>query len=135
MYLPSDKENNLTGGEVKRRLYREVVEIDRKYYTNGLNKTLPTKSSHNYNYANPWLLHREWLNLSIELNPKKLYNKDSVDDCISKIRSFYGIILGGIPSIITCDIREVGFLEIGDATTGGKKANKNELLLNILALP
>lgn len=135
MYLPSDRKNTLSGYEVKKRIQLASIEIDRKYYLNGLNKSLPVKSSHNYNYISPYILHREWVSLSLDLSSNKVYNRESVDACIEKIKSIPGIILGGVPAIITCDIKEVGFIELGGVGTGGKSAKKNELLLNLLALP
>ena len=41
----------------------------------------------------------------------------------------------GVSALLTCDIKEVGFVELGGVGTGGKSVKKNELLLNILALP
>ena len=116
MYLPSDKESTLKGSEVLDRLQNEATTINN------------TKSGHSLGIL------VFMLPSVISINPRLNYEKEGVNDCVNKIRTI-GLPLGGVPTLLTCDIREAGLIQIGSTGTGGKSAKKNKLLLNILALP
>ncbi len=128
MYLPSDKENTLKGSEVLDRLRNEATTINNTYFTTNLKNSLPFRSSHSLGIL------VFMLPSVISINPKLNYEKEGVNDCINKIRTI-GLPLGGVPTLLNCNIKEAGLIELGPISTGGKSAKKNELLLKILAIP
>ncbi len=128
MYLPSDKESTLKGSEVLDRLQNEATTINNTYFNTNFKNSLPFKSGHSLGIL------VFMLPSVISINPRLNYEKEGVNDCVNKIRTI-GLPLGGVPTLLTCDIREAGLIQIGSTGTGGKSAKKNKLLLNILALP
>lgn len=127
--ITPDNKTTLRGDEVIGRLQFEAKKIDNFYFTTNFKNALPYKASHSYSGLSDLLI----LNI-IAINPEKNYQKEGVDDCVNKIR-IIGFPLGGVSTLLACDIKEVGFVELGGVGTGGKSVRKNELLLNILALP
>ena len=124
-----DNKTTLRGDEVIGRLQYEAKKIDNFYFTTNFKNSLPYKSSHYYSALSDLLI----LNI-IAINPEKNYQKEGVDECVENIRKI-GFPIGGVSALLTCDIKEVGFVELEGVGTGGKSVKKNELLLNILALP
>lgn len=74
----------------------------------------------------------------ISINDGKYYDKASVDDCVKKIKSIEGLILGGATTIPFCDVQEAALLDLGplDLPEGNKaKVNKDlAMLLTIVGL-
>lgn len=124
--ITPDNKTTLRGDEVIGRLQYEIKKINNFYFTTNFKNSLPYKSSHYYTNILPENI--------IAINRNKNYQKEGVDACIENIRTI-GFPIGGDSALLTCDIKEVGFLELGGVGTGGKSVKKNELLLNILALP
>ncbi len=124
-YITPDNKTTLRGDEVIGRLQYEIKKINNFYFTTNFKNSLPYKSSHYYTNV--------LLETVIAINRDKNYQKEGVDKCIENIRTIG--FPGGDSALLTCDIKEVGFVELGGVGTGGKSVKKNELLLNILALP
>ena len=127
MQLPPDKKNLIKGDEAINRLKQEAKAIDNFYFSNNAKDALPYKSAH--------LIQPDWIiPVVIKINPKKNYDKESVNDCIKNIRTI-GFPMGGVQSIITCDIKEAAVIDIGPLNTGNRSVEKNEKLLQLLSLP
>ncbi|MBK8393803.1 MAG: TIGR04452 family lipoprotein [Leptospiraceae bacterium] len=131
MHLPSDKKNTLKGSEVIGRLQAEAKAIDTIYFSTNAKDSLQFKSAH---YAQPAAVVDLLVPIVIKINPKLNYQKDTVNECIQNIRTL-GLPLSGVASIITCDIKEAAFIDLGPVNTGGRSVEKNTRLLQILSLP
>lgn len=69
----------------------------------------------------------------ISIDANKYYDKASVQDCVSKINSITGLILGGATTLPLCDIKEASFIDIGPIDLiNGKKAEVNDALAFLL---
>ena len=68
----------------------------------------------------------------IQISDNKIYDKASVDDCISKKISLTGFIVGGQTAQIQCKIKDAGIINIGGVKIGDKEAKKNKLLMTLL---
>lgn len=69
----------------------------------------------------------------ISIDANKYYDKASVQDCVSKINSITGLILGGATTLPLCDIKEASFIDIGPIDLiNGKKAEVNDTLAFLL---
>lgn len=69
----------------------------------------------------------------ISINANKYYDKASVQDCVSKINSITGLILGGATTLPLCDIKEASFIDIGPINLiNGKEAEVNNTLAFLL---
>ncbi len=65
----------------------------------------------------------------ISINNVKYYDKESVEDCVNKINSITGLILGGATTLPLCDIKEASFIDIGPLNIiDGKNAKVNDAL-------
>lgn len=129
-HITIDTKTTLRGDEVIGRLQYEAKKIDNFYFTTNFKNSLPYQSKHNWGIG----LAEGMSLFFIKIDRDKNYQKEGVDECVNNIRTI-GFPAGGVPALLTCDIREVGFIEIGGVGTGGEKTRRNNLLLNLLALP
>ena len=115
----ADGEKTILGSEAYKRILEAANKIDSYYYTSVKQPQQITYNNMINAYIQPAL---------IQISDNKIYDKASVDDCISKI----GFIVGGQTAQIQCKIKDAGIINIGGVKIGDKEAKKNKLLMILL---
>ncbi len=119
----ADGEKTILGSEAYKRILEAANKIDSYYYTSVKQPQQITYNNMINAYIQPAL---------IQISDNKIYDKASVDDCISKIISLTGFIVGGQTAQIQCKIKDAGIINIGGVKIGDKEAKKNKLLMTLL---
>ncbi len=113
--------DTISGLEAKKKIKTAANSIDRL--------SLGIVSSTSASASIVGMINNMLVPAMISISSTKYYDKASVNDCVKKIISITGLILGGATTLPLCDIQEASFIDIGPIDIiDGKKADVNDNL-------